>query len=201
MFNQKPKLMTTLCVLAASLLPRTSLASELIVCQARPGLAVDALERIQEDLPAAEVQPQLDRISAACTERKDLSCTIIQKGFSTLSGVLAGRILMRVIPAGVTSLTEIATRAAKVTNQEHHVQDHEAWAAKIEADIAMNAENRRRIENLLSQSGTPIDQTLDLTRELAAAEEQLAMLQIEHAGLHERRTVLVIEMNVRTFSK
>jgi hypothetical protein len=100
--------------------------------------------------------------------------------------VPSGNIRMRMLPAAVTPIIEIASKGGEVTSRSSHAEDLAEPVADTERELAMRVSQREKLEGFLKNKDLKIDQVITLSKELASVQAQIDSVNTRGANLRRR---------------
>ena len=136
---------------------------------------------VQKDLPA-----RLKEVRGACESRKEFACSLLDVSFRTQLDVPSGQVRMRLAPAGIEPMIEIAARGARITSRSTHAEDLAEPIADTDRQLALLTNHRDRLDEFLQRKDLKVDQVITLSKEVSSTQTQLDTLKTQRANLQRR---------------
>lgn len=136
-------------------------------------------------LPAARIPGRMRDLQAACAG-KDSACTLLDISLRAERGVPSGTLRLRVAPAAVESLIDIAARDGDVLARSTHAEDLAQPVADTERQLAMLSAHRARLEEFVRNKQLKVEQLIAVSRELSSVQTEIDGLNTQRANLRRR---------------
>ncbi len=91
--------------------------------------------------------------------------------------VPSGIIRMRMVPAAVTPIIEVASKGGEVSSRSSHAEDLAEPVADTARQLAMLVSQREKLEGFLKNKDLKIDQVITLSKELSSVQSQIDSVQ------------------------
>jgi hypothetical protein len=147
---------------------------------------------LQKDTLAARIKD----IRSACEARKDLVCTLLDVDDRTELEVPAGHMRMRVAPAAVDAVIEIAAKGGRITSRGTHAEDLAEPISDTERELAMLSTHRDRLSEFVKRKDLTVDQVISLSKEISSAQTQIDSLNSRRANLQRRLDTELLTINL-----
>ena len=128
---------------------------------------------------------QYETLVAACSADRNNECTVLDAQIS-LSYNASATIRLRVLPAGVQALVDVATEGAEVVEKRTHVEDLEEAISDVEARIAMLTTIRDKLLDIESRAVDDVDSLIKVASELTRVQSELEQLLGQNAAQRQR---------------
>ena len=150
-----------------------------------------SVELGKQDLPK-----RIAEVQTACASSKEFGCTLLDVSSESHEGVPAGSIRMRLAPAGVEPIIEIAAKGGEVTGRNTHAEDLAQPVADTERELALMTTHRDRLAEFMKSKDLKVDQLITVSRELATVQSQIDSLSTQRANLRRRIDTEVLTINL-----
>jgi len=148
------------------------------------------------ELPKSILPARVQAVQSACLSNQALKCTPLDISISTDEAVPSGRIVMRVAPAAVSQLIDLASEGGEVKSRTTHAEDLAEPVADTERELAQLSVHRDRLTEFMKSKDIKIDQLITVSRELASVQSQLDSLNTRKANLNRRIDTELLTLNL-----
>jgi hypothetical protein len=148
------------------------------------------------ELPKDSLSARLGEVRTTCESHKDLACTVLDVSFGTEYEVPAGHIRMRLAPAAVEQLIEIAAKGGRVTSRSTHGEDLAEPIADTERELSLLTTHRDRLNEFLKRKDLKVDQVISLSKEISSTQTQIDALNTQRANLQRRVDTELLAINL-----
>ncbi|HEY7640376.1 MAG TPA: DUF4349 domain-containing protein [Steroidobacteraceae bacterium] len=136
---------------------------------------------------AKDVVPaRLHQIEVACNADAASRCAILESSLRWAADLPSASIRMRLAPAGVGGLIELASRDGKITARSTQAEDLAQPVADTERQLTLLGVHRDRLTEIMKSRDLKIDQLITVSKELASVQSQIDALNSAHANLRRR---------------
>jgi hypothetical protein len=149
-----------------------------------------SVELSKELLPA-----RMKEIQDACNTNKELACSLLDFSTSSNESVPSGSIRMRLAPAGVNSMVEMAGKGGEIASRNTHAEDLAEPIADTERQLALLTTHRDRLAEFMKSKDIKVEQLITVSRELASAQSQIDALGTQRANLRRRVDTELLTIN------
>lgn len=138
------------------------------------------------ELPQAFLAARLAELRTACESRQELTCTVLDVSFDTENEVPTGHIRVRLAPAAVDTVIEIAAKDGRITSRSTHGEDLAEPISDTERELSLLSTHRDRLSEFLKRKDLSVDQVISLSREISSTQTQIEALSTQRANLRRR---------------
>lgn len=136
-------------------------------------------------LSAALIPGRMKAVQAACAA-KDSECTLLDVSLHAERGVPSGSVRLRLAPAAVDALVEVAARDGEIVARSTHAEDLAEPVADTERQLAMLSAHRSRLEEFARSKELKVEQLIAVSKELSSVQTQIDELNTRRANLRRR---------------
>jgi hypothetical protein len=141
---------------------------------------------VEVELGRDLLSPRMKQVQAACAARAEFACVLLDVSFDAQLGVPSGRVSMRLAPAAVDPLIEMAAQDGRITARSTHAADLAEPVADTDRQLALLSSHRDRLTEFMRSRELKVEQLIAVSKELAAVQVQIDALNSEHANLRRR---------------
>jgi hypothetical protein len=141
---------------------------------------------VEVELGRDLLSPRMKQVQAACAARAEFACVLLDVSFDAQLGVPSGRVSMRLAPAAVDPLIEMAAQDSRITARSTHAADLAEPVADTDRQLALLSSHRDRLTEFMRSRELKVEQLIAVSKELAAVQVQIDALNSEHANLRRR---------------
>ena len=138
------------------------------------------------ELQKDSLSARLGEVRTTCESRKDLACTVLDVSFGTEYEVPTGHVRMRLAPAAVEPVIEIAAKGGRITSRATHGEDLAEPISDTERELSLLSTHRDRLSEFLKRKDLKVDQVISLSKEISSAQTQIDALNTQRANLQRR---------------
>lgn len=137
-------------------------------------------------LSPALIAGRMKELQAACASRKESECTLLDVSLRSERTVPSGSVRMRVAPAVVDPLIEVAARDGQIVSRTTHAEDLAEPVADTERQLALLTSHRDRLEQFSRSKELKVDQLIAVSKELSSVQTEIDQLNTQRANLRRR---------------
>lgn len=141
---------------------------------------------VSVELPKELVSPRLEEVRTTCEAHKEFACTVLDVSFGTASDVPTGHIRVRLSPAAVDPVVQIAAKDGRITSRSTHGEDLAEPIADTERELSLLSTHRDRLNEFLKRKDLKVDQVISLSKEISSTQTQIDALNTQRANLQRR---------------
>jgi hypothetical protein len=159
---------------------------ELAVTQRSADNTLAYAHEVSLEVERDQIATRVHALRAACVADTKSACTILEVSVNDGEGYAGGRIKMRLAPAGVDALVQIASVDAQVTERRTSAEDLAQPLADVARQLAMLNAYRERLSGLLARKESSVSDLIAVAKELANTQTQIEALASQNAQLRQR---------------
>jgi Domain of unknown function (DUF4349) len=152
--------------------------------QPRKTLAYE--HEVAVELSAPQISGRLQQLQDACSAHAEYSCSVLDASLQQDRVVPRGNVRLRVAPAAVEPLVQLAARGGEITTRSTHAEDLAEPVADSEREIAQLTTHRDRLTQLEKDRQLNVTQLIQLSNELSRVQARLDEVNSQHANLQRR---------------
>jgi hypothetical protein len=169
---------------AAAAAPMEAVAQSVSTTRRNDSLAYE--HTVEVELGRDLLSQRMKQVQAACAMRTEFACLLLDVSFDAQLGVPSGRLSMRLVPAAVDPLIEMAAQDGRITARSTHAEDLAEPVADTDRQLALLSSHRDRLTEFMKSKELKVEQLIAVSKELAAVQVQIDALNTQHANLHRR---------------
>jgi hypothetical protein len=135
-------------------------------------------------------------IQGACQTDQQFGCTLLDMSVHTAEDIPNGSIRIRLAPAGVDAFIGLASQNGTVTARITHAEDLAQQVNDTERELALLTTHRDRLSKFMADRSLKVDQLIAVSKELAAAQNQIESASTVQANLHRRIDTNLLTLNL-----
>jgi len=137
---------------------------------------------IGKDLLAERLQD----VQAACASNDSFGCSVLDMTLQRDQTVPSGTIRLRMVPAAVAPIIEIASKGGYVAARSAHAEDLAEPVSDTARELSMLVAQRDKLEGFLKSRDLKIDQLITLSKELSSVQADIDSARSKAANLRRR---------------
>ena len=141
---------------------------------------------VSVELQTDSLSARIKEVRSACESRKEFACTVLDVSFRAQLEVPSGQVRMRLAPAGVEPMLEIAARAGRITARSTHAEDLTEPIADTDRQLSLLSSHRDRLDEFLQRKDLKVDQVISLSKEISSTQTQIDTVSTQKANLQRR---------------
>lgn len=148
------------------------------------------------------VEAERERITAlieatrlSCAAAKQVACTILEVALNDKGTYDAGRIKMRLAPAGVDAMVKTASTDSEVTSSRTHAEDLAQPLADVARQLATLKAYRDSLTALMARKDSQVADLISISQQLATTQTQIEQLSGDQAQLRKRIDTDLLTIN------
>jgi hypothetical protein len=169
----------------------------MVVPPRQPGDTLAYEHSVSVELSKELLPQRMQDVQTACTSNKEYSCTVLDMNLQRSETVPSGSIRMRMAPAAVTPIIEIASKGGEVASRASHAEDLAEPVADTARELSMLVAQREKLEGFLKSKDLKIDQLITLSKELASVQAQIDSVNTRGANLRRRIDTELLNIDFR----
>ena len=135
---------------------------------------------VSVELQKESLSARLGEVRTTCESRKELACTVLDVSFGTEYEVVpTGHVRMRLAPAAVEPVIEIAAKDGRITSRSTHGEDLAEPISDTERELSLLSTHRDRLSEFLKRKDLKVDQVISLSREISSTQTQIDALNTQ----------------------
>jgi hypothetical protein len=138
---------------------------------------------------------RIKEVRSACDSRKDFACTLLDVSLRTELEVPDGSVRMRVAPAAVEPLIEVAAKGGRVVARGTHAEDLAEPIFDTERELSLLSTHRDRLSEFSKRKDLTVEQVISLSKELSSTQTQIDSLNTKRANLKRRVDTELLTIN------
>ena len=137
----------------------------------------------------------IEATRASCAAAKQTGCTILEVVLNDKGTYDAGRIKMRLAPAGVDAMVKAASADSTLTSSQTRAEDLAQPLADAARQLATLKAYRDSLTALMARKDTQVADLISISQQLAATQTQIEQLSGDQAQLRKRIDTDLLTIN------
>ncbi|WP_237060072.1 DUF4349 domain-containing protein [Microbulbifer sediminum] len=155
---------------------------------------------VSVEYPVDELEARFEALLAWCAEDTKYRCTLLDSRLNT-SNYVSGHIEVRVLPAGVPALLEVAADGGTTTGRSTSIEDLGDAIVDNQKRVEMLRDYRARLEALSERSTDDIEALVKVASELARVQSDLEMAAGKRSRLLQRVEMDRVQIRLLSLSQ
>jgi hypothetical protein len=139
---------------------------------------------------------RMQDVRTACASEKSFNCTLLNFSISTDNSLPSGMISLRVAPAAVRPLIDLASKDGEIISNSTHAEDLAQPVADTERELAQRITHRDRMAEFMKDKSLKVDQLITVSKELSEVQTQIDGLSTRKADLERRINTELLTINM-----